>query len=265
MALEKIAFPMIGSTTSSDFNSEEFEKEKVKWLNDEVGSLRGYDCNVCKNKGFIYFWEDGRRITKDCKCKTTRRCISEMKKSGLEKSISDYTFDSYIAAQDWQKAIKDAAVKYSNSYSGNWFLIAGQSGCGKTHICTAICRKLLLDGVAVRYIPWVDTVNKLKAATMDGEKRGELINEIKKAAFLYVDDLYKLSSSEADKRIAFEIFNYRIINKLPTMISTEYSFSQLNDIDEAIAGRLTDQAGDYCLFIGKDIKKNYRYRNVHIL
>lgn len=264
MLLEKMTIPIISSMESSDFDIEEFEKTKVKSLNDEVGSLQGYECKACKNKGVIYFFEDGRIVTKDCKCRNTRRCIGEMKKSGLEKSISDYTFDSYIATQDWQLTIKNTAMKYATSVSSNWFLIAGQSGCGKTHICTAICRKLLLDGVAVRYIPWVDTVNQLKAVSMDAEKRNAIMDEIKKAEFLYVDDLYKLSATEADKKIAFEIFNYRIINKLPTMTSTEYSFDKLNDFDEAIAGRLTDQAGEFCMFIGKDRNKNYRYRNVHI-
>ena len=253
----------------------EREQFKVDCLNEMQGDRNlsdGYDCPLCKNRGVLYklVEENGwyYHTAYDCNCFPIRRSILKMKRSGLKDVIKECTFDKWIAAEPWQIAMKKAAVDYAKSPQG-WFFVGGQSGCGKTHLCTAICRELLLSGIEVRYMQWRDDAVKLKSLTKEPEQRQKLIDDFKKAEVLYIDDLFKTGKAQdgseqrptgADVNIAFEILNYRYNNpKAYTVISSELSAEELLDIDEAIGGRIYERAKP--LNISKDRKKNYRIRN----
>ena len=49
-----------------------------------------------------------------------------------------------------------------------WFFVGGQSGCGKTHICTALVGGFIKLGFSVRYLVWQEDSARLKAAILDG-------------------------------------------------------------------------------------------------
>lgn len=252
---------------------EEMERLKVKWFNDAAGDRNledGYDCKICRNKGMIMdLVEDEGKfhpVTRDCKCVATRNVIMRMRRSGLKNIITDYTFDKFEATEEWQKTIKDAAVTYAKAPEG-WFFIGGQSGCGKTHICAAICRVFLLRGKQVIYMMWRDDINKIKASLMDSAEHVKVIDQYKKAEVLYVDDLFKTGNaqdgakqrpSKADVDAAFEIINYRYNSKMPTIISSECTIADLLEIDEATGGRIAELAKVFSL--KPDRSRNYRLR-----
>ena len=149
----------------------------------------------------------------------------------LKDIIKDYTFDKFIASEPWQKAIKEAAMEYAENPVG-WFALCGQSGAGKTHLCTAISRKFLLSGKRVIYMLWRDEIVKIKEAAKGSEDSDELrklLDRYKTADVLYIDDLFKTGRAAdntlpkptpADINYAFEIINYRYNNpSLLTIIS----------------------------------------------
>lgn len=253
----------------------ELEKYKAECFNRSDGCLEaqdGYKCNKCRNKGTVaaaYPDKDGfwRLAFRDCECMEMRKTINRMKQSGLKDIIREYTFDKYKANEDWQKQIKEAAMAYAKEPSG-WFFIGGQSGSGKTHICTAICRELLLRGMPVQYMLWRDDVVKLKASVKDVEAYETAVNRYKTVKVLYIDDLFKTGKSQdgavqrptgADVNLAFEILNFRYGNpELLTIISSECTVDELLDIDEAVAGRIVEKAKTFSL--DKDRKKNWRLK-----
>lgn len=245
-------------------------KMKAQTYNSTSGNLTGHDCPKCLNRGSVAFArEDGTIFTQDCDCMKIRRCVWEMEKSGLKNIIKEKTFEAYSAAEPWQKAIKDGAMAFADKLEG-WLLFCGQSGSGKTHLCTAVCRHRLLAGDEVRYMPWRDKVAELKAMSLDSERRGEIINGYKTAKILYIDDLYKVGRAAdgssnptgADISLAFEIINHRYINHLPTIISTEKTPQELVEIDEATGSRIVEVAGGNVYSIARDQKRNYRLRGV---
>lgn len=247
-----------------------FGKMKADTINNTPGSLTGHDCPKCLNRGNIAIpKEDGGVSVRECDCMKIRRCIWEMEKSGLKNIIREKTFELFTAAEEWQKAIKAGAMAYADKLEG-WLLFCGQSGSGKTHLCTAVCRHRLLAGDEVRYMPWRDKVAELKAMSLDSERRGEIISGYKKAQILYIDDLYKVGRAAdgtsnptgADVSLAFEIINHRYINHLPTIISTEKTPQELVEIDEATGSRIIEMAGGNVYSIGRDQKRNYRLRGV---
>ena len=243
---------------------------KSDTINNTPGNLTGHDCPKCLNRGTIAIpRDDGSIFTRECDCMKIRRCVWEMEKSGLKNIIKEKTFEAFATVEEWQKAIKAGAMAYADKLEG-WLLFCGQSGSGKTHLCTAACRHRLLAGDEVRYMPWRDKVAELKALSLDSERRAEIIKGYKSAQILYIDDLFKVGKATdgssnptgADIGLAFEIINYRYINHLPTIVSSEKTPQELVEIDEATGSRIIEMAGGNVFSIANDPRRNYRLRGV---
>ena len=129
----------------------------------------------------------------------------------MKNVIEKYTFDNYIANEQWQCRMKQMAIDYAKDPDG-WFALLGQTGAGKTHLCTAVMRELIHRGNTAKYFIWEDDSRKLKSLVNDAEYN-EMISEIKNVDVLYIDDLFKSATlpehnhkvSDADIRLAFEI------------------------------------------------------------
>lgn len=255
---------------------EEIEQARADNFNRSPGDLNevdGYDCQVCHNKGVIMMVvaPGGRwsTATKDCKCMKTRKTIRQMQRSGLKNVIRDLTFSKFEATEAWQQTLKQAAMDYAANPTG-WFYIGGQSGIGKSHLCTAICREFLLAGREVKYMLWRDEVTRLKALVTDGDEYHKLMDTYKRVEVLYIDDLFKIGRDKdnnpqrptaADINAAFEIINARSLDpKLLTIVSSECTTNDLLDIDEATGGRICEKAQVFS--IAQDRAKNYRLRKV---
>lgn len=267
--MEKLNLNPFGMSEQS-FDPLAFAKMKANTINDTPGNLTGYDCPKCKNRGNIAIpKEDGGISIRECDCMRIRRCVWEMEKSGLKNIIREKTFEAYNDAEPWQKPLKAGAEAYAENPAG-WLLFCGQSGSGKTHLCTAVCRHRLLAGDEVRYMPWREKISEIKGMSLDNERRAEILKGFKSAQILYIDDFYKTGKAAdgssnptgADIGIAFEIINHRYINHLPTIISTEKTPQDLVEIDEATGSRIIEMAGNNVYEISKDPKRNYRLRGV---
>ena len=260
--------------------------------NSEQGDLHlvdGYDCKICLNKGFVFEvveipprTEGGEptytETTKDCKCRKVRSNIRRMKKSGLENIISRCTFEKYEATEEWQKVIKKAAMDFAcnvDKLEHKWFFIGGGIGTGKTHLCTAISRDMLYKGRDVRYMLWVDESNKLKACVNDDAKYSEMIEPIKKAEVLYIDDFFKimrdgygqeLKPTAADIRLAYEIINHRYQQPGSiTIISSERHISELEEIDSAVGSRIYEMTKQNAYNIAREPGRNYRTKDMNVI
>lgn len=265
------------ATTFEPMTDREYEQFKVDGLNAAEGyenQSDGYNCDLCKNKSYIARLRElpnGKytHYITDCKCAEIRRNIIRMKRSGLKNLITDYTFGKFEVTEEWQRTIKTAAETYAKNPAG-WFFIGGQSGSGKSHICTAICREFLLAGREVVYMLWRDDISRLKAFAIEPDRRAEMIDRFKNAAVLYIDDLFKTGNNpdgskqhptSADVNAAFEILNFRYNNpNLITIVSSEWSSDELLDIDEATGGRIFERAGANGFSIAPDRCRNYRTR-----
>lgn len=268
--MEKLNFNLYGITLEQPYDPIAFGKMKANSYNQTEGDLSGMDCKKCLNRGRIaHAKEDGSLAFTECDCMRARRSIWKMEKSGLKNVIKEMTFERFRTTEAWQENIKARAMAYAESLEG-WLLFCGQVGSGKTHLCTAVCRHRLLKGDEVRYMPWRDDVAKLKAFSLDNEERGKLIEDLKTAQILYIDDLFKTGKAadgsdnptSADVNIAFEIINYRYINHLPTIVSTEKTPQELLAIDEATASRIIERAKANTLNISRKENRNYRLRDV---
>lgn len=262
-------------------SAKERMQERINDYNATTGTRDqedGYDCAICKNKGFIYVLVENGEAFYDtfvpCKCDEIRRQRLRLKKNGLLHAVSSMTFDSYQTPGKWQAYIKEVAMRFCQDDEHRFFFIGGQSGAGKSHICTAIAAHYVNLGKQLRYMVWFDEANKLKGLVTEPGEYAAVMDEIKKTEVLYIDDLFKpikgangqiTPPSYADIRLAMEIINYRYNNPgLITIVSGERTIDELIYIDEALAGRISQlsKEGGYCINLQKDSKKNWRLQGI---
>ena len=210
--------------------------------------LDNVDCPVCHNTGCIVTKApDGTLKASECACMAKRVSIRRLERSGLKDAVNRYTFKNYVADTMERKKVLYAAEDFCRNDKG-WFFISGKSGSGKTHICTAICSRMMEQNKNVRYMLWRDETVLLKALTTDGEEYQRLIQPIKSVPVLYIDDFLKGGHTDADIRLAFEILNSRYNDsQLRTIISSELTLFEILGLDEAVGGRIYERAKGYVL------------------
>lgn len=222
---------------------------------DDYG-LGGVDCPICHNTGHLLYRKDGCTYTKECECMAKRRFLRRVRKSGMDDMLSRYSFETYETPDKSRAAIKQSAERYCTE-RGGWFYIAGQSGSGKTHICTAICSSLIDKGCDVYYMAWRDESRQLKAI-MNTEELDAKMDYLKRVKALYIDDFFKGGVNDADVRLAFEIINARYNDtRLRTIISSELTLEDILNIDEALGSRIIERSRGYQ---GIAPKENWRLR-----
>jgi len=264
---------------SSEEVVEDLEKKGlssiVEWQtykdNQMIGNLDStvIDCKTCLNRGYYY---TSRNNTGDllhtparviCKCLKVRESAENARNSGLG-NLMDHRAAHFQATDDWQKELKQLVTDYVSDANKEWIAVLGQSGAGKTMLCSAISNKRLADGHEVRYLLWRDYVSNLKQSQFNDRReennRNHYFEHYANAEILYIDDLFKGTVTDTDKSYAFELINHRYNKSLVTIISSELLLLELAELDQAVAGRLKEKAGKYCFQISKDIKKNFRFK-----
>ena len=185
---------------------EQYEQAKADLYNSSIGDLNeedGYNCDLCKNKGniskvmfneqFGYYSE----ALVPCKCNRVRNAIRRLNRSGLKNVVKEYTFDKYETPEQWHKTIKETAQRFCTDQAHDWFYIGGQSGAGKTHICTAIAVACIKQGKDARYMLWLEEIKRIKALVTEPEQYNKILKELKEA---YDRDMQSLSGAAAEER-----------------------------------------------------------------
>lgn len=176
------------------------------------------------------------------------------------------TFSNYEEWNNSSSIAKSIAVTYYNFFARDYksrtnsILLCGQVGAGKTHLAIAIGLNLIKANYKVMYMPYRDTITKLKQNMCAADVYGELIDKFKKSQVLLIDDLYKGKINETDVNIMFEIINYRYVNHLPIIVSSEFNINSILKFDESIGSRIYEMCKNYIVEIEKDMKNNYRLR-----
>lgn len=264
--------PAMTARSEGGISMDAYTQMQCDWYNATEGKLIGYDCPKCKNRGSIAAVRDGYQILMECDCMKIRRNRANIVQSGLSDALSSMTFDSYKCTEPWQERAKATAVNYANKQNGRWLYMSGQSGAGKTHLCTAVCGVLLDRGLSVRYEMWRTICREMQKF----DTREEKFRQISECDVLYIDDFLKSAALKPDTgeyrqarpdkdvskeiNIAFEIVNERYARKKPMIISSEVFLRDLFQLDAALAGRIRERCGGFVAQISNGDNRNYRLR-----
>ena len=203
---------------------------------------------------------------KPCKCLAMRKVNSLWKASGITPDDLDKSFANFDVWNDISRKMKDTGTNYYLRFEKikaervNSILLCGNPGSGKTHIALAIANNFLTKkNMRAVYMPYRDIITQIKQNMLDEEFYKKTIGKYQVAEVLLIDDLFKGKVNETDINIMFEIVNYRYLNHLPMIVSTEYTIERLLSFDEAIGSRIYEMAKEYLVEI-EGTENNYRLR-----
>lgn len=258
-----------------DYDPEQLLCER---MNEAAGDKTGYDCPVCKNKGVNYRIDSlGSIVAVPCKCAPIREAVKNAGRSGLGDLLNRCTLSSFRTVHEWQKKALDTAKDFLSAPDGSWLFAGGQVGSGKTHLCTAIVRKLLNQGKRALYVVWRTEAQQLRSLVNETEYKKHMA-KLTRIPVLYIDDFLKVENGEyqrtrtqaapvpttSDKHIAFDIINARY-NRADTitLISSEHFLDEINAFESAVASRIMERChgGRFVIEIGRSADRNMRYSN----
>ncbi len=165
--------------------------------------------------------------------------------SHLEE-LKDLTFESFkprgrkglgeMQARSLEMAFNQAR-HYAQSLNG-WLLLQGGYGCGKTHLAAAIANYAVGLGVPTLFLTVPDLLDTLRFTYNDQDTTfEERFDEIRNARLLVLDDFGTQNATGWAQEKLYQIINYRYINKLPTVVTTNLD---LDEIEARIRSRLCD-------------------------
>lgn len=233
------------------------QDKRTKLLKDngyDEGALEvDYTCNVCKDTGFV----NNRR------CKCHNELLKDIERENLARiaPIEDCTFDSFETSYypDTQRAekIKSACVKYGTQFTtkSKNIIFYGGTGLGKTHLSLAIANAVINRGYSVVYGTAQNILSDLQNENFN---RTDNLRYYERAVLncdlLIIDDLGTEFKSSYTVACLYNIINTRILAKLPTIISTNFSSDELEEkYDQRITSRIIGEYSPLKL-IGSDIR-----------
>jgi DNA replication protein DnaC len=133
------------------------------------------------------------------------------------------------------------AYNQSRQFAQNlkgWLFLQGPYGCGKTHLAAAIANFAVDIGVPTLFLTVPDLLDSLRFAYSDpGATFEDRFEEIRRSTLLVMDDFGTQNATAWAQEKLFQIVNYRYINRLPTVVTSNNS---LPEIEERIRSRLRD-------------------------
>lgn len=211
------------------------------------------DCPHCSGLGYVRAdhpvgHPDFGRL-QVCTCRSAE--IVQHNKSRLYalsqlNELRELTFENFdvrghvglggVQADSLEFAFNKAQL-FSQKMEG-WLLLQGKYGTGKTHLAAAIANFVLEVGIQPLFITVPDLLDTLRFAYQDQNATfEERFEEIRKSPLLIMDDFGTQNATPWAQEKLFQIINYRYVNRLPTVITTNLS---LNEIEGRIRSRLED-------------------------
>lgn len=236
-------------STSANLNSREKEPE----------------CPKCQDRGVILQETGMARI---CSCQEQKRLENLFKSSEITPAFKSKTFDNYEpnripVGEKLLSCAKEYAEKVMAGDIGinNWLVLLGEPGCGKTHLSMAVANQLLRQHVPVLYFQHVEGFSEMKDMLKNDDGIKKRLDQMKKVQLLVWDDLWKRKKGQEPRpwefETVFEVLNYRYLNLLPTIISSEKTPRELLEIDKAIGSRILERGKKHMVVV-EGLENNYR-------
>lgn len=160
--------------------------------------------------------------------------------------LADLTFESFqprgrkglgeLQANSLEMAFNQAR-HYAQNLNG-WLLLQGGYGCGKTHLAAAVANYAVSMGVPTLFLTVPDLLDTLRFSYDSQDTTFEdRFDEIRNAKLLILDDFGTQNATSWAQEKLFQIVNYRYINKLATVVTTNL---MLDEIEARIRSRLAD-------------------------
>lgn len=229
---------------------------------DEDALAIKYTCSVCNDSGFV-----NERM-----CNCHRELLKEIERDNLRRfaPVDDCTFNSFnteyypakamengVSPREKAQKILESCRIYAQGFNSHAasILFMGGTGLGKTHLSLAIANVVINKGYSVVYGTAQNILSDLQNESFGRyENLDYTEREVLAADLLIIDDLGTEFKNQFSVACLYNIINTRILKKKPTIISTNFSYDDLErDYNQRITSRI---AGVYITLVleGNDIR-----------
>lgn len=188
-------------------------------------------CPKCRGVGYVRadvpFGHPNFGKPLPCQCRVARK--NEDRRQHLRAQSQIDTLEEFREAsfdnfQYWRPGLfepYEAALQYAASPKG-WFILAGESGCGKTHLAIAITKHCLEEGATALFSVVPDLLDYLRTTFAPDAKEpyDEVFRKMREVELLVLDDLGAESSTAWAREKLFQLLNHRHNARLATVITT---------------------------------------------
>ena len=262
----------LGQSNDEDFDLDtaisELSTEK-KALLEAAGFKNGeaspeYDCPICHDTGVA----DG----KTCSCFRQAEIRLIYSRSGLSDILEKENFSTFdltlysesqinpgnnLSARETAKRAYEYSLKFVENFDSEHGNICffGKTGVGKTFLSHCIAKALMDKGVSVLYLTAYDLFNIFEENTFrHTEETDENSRLIFDCELLIIDDLGTNVNNSFVSSQLFQCINERILSGKSTIISTNLSIPELQDIySDRVTSRISSHYQRLLLF-GDDIR-----------
>ena len=218
-----------------------------------------YQCEKCSDTGFVG--------TKMCSCFKEMLITENIRSSGMgmlieKQSFENFSLDRYKNSPDEYRRMElnfNVAKEFADNFGegGKNLLFIGKTGTGKTHLSTAIAKKVIEKGFEVLY----DSAQNIVTAYEDDRfKSGYGPYEPKGTKYiecdlLIIDDLGTEFVNQFTVSCLYNLLNTRQNKNLSTVISTNLTAEELaRKYEDRFYSRLVGHDSKILLFVGSDMR-----------
>ncbi|MER8036120.1 ATP-binding protein [Streptomyces hydrogenans] len=145
---------------------------------------------------------------------------------------------------DWVRTVAEAAVAPNQGArrqvtTGPSLLMAGVVGAGKTHQAYGAVRRLVENGVGVRWRATTAADLYADLRPRPGSDSERELASVSRCPLLIIDDLGAAKASEWVEEVTYRLINRRYNYELPTLITTNLAIRDLRaHLGDRVASRL---------------------------
>lgn len=222
-------------------------------------TLPPYECPVCEDSGFVG--------TVMCDCMRRELILAAYESSGLGTLMRTQSFETfrpeYCGAGEQRERMQrnfDILREYAETFStaSDNLILCGATGLGKTHLSTAVARRVIDRGFDVYYASALQMFSDFEH-TRFGSGLADApsvdIARYSECELLILDDLGTEVTNQFTNSCLYLVLNNRINLRRPTVISTNLSGKEIKErYTDRIASRIL---GDFkpLLFVGTDVRR----------
>ena len=237
-----------------------------------------YDCNICKDTGYI---TNDDYTTSMCACLKQKLYNELYNKANITNldtqnfnnftdllysdEVNEEKYHSKISPRKNINIIKDICLKFIENFDDKEqknLLFTGNTGLGKTFLSSCIANEILKTGKNVLYQTAPVMLDTIIDYRFGKTKSTNIIDNILNVDLLIIDDLGTECINNMKFTELFNVINTRLLNQnkiTKTIISTNLTLKNLySNYDERIISRLVGNY-DICYFFGDDIR--FKKRN----
>ena len=193
--------------------------------------------------------------------------LAGIENSGFSSLIKEQSFDNFSLEyyaknpqhNEIMKRNRDFLLRYAENFdakNSQSILLMGGTGLGKTHLSSALARKVIEKGNDVFYTGAIDLFSQFEIQRFKSysNEPNEFIERYFECDLLIIDDLGTEMVNQFSVSTLYNLLNDRLSRRKPTLISTNLS---TDEIQKKYTDRITSRMlGEYqvLFFVGTDVR-----------